>query len=268
MSSISPGGRPQPEAPAALRRLLSHDVLISAAALILAAGLAWAWLVATASADMADDHMAMMTVEPWSAAYLGPAFVMWALMMVAMMLPSAAPMILLRARIDRWETSRERLFNTLLFASSYLLVWAGFSALAALLQAALTGAGLIGAASLRIGDRTIAGMLLLAAAAYQLSGVKAACLDQCRSPVHFVMRYWRPGAAGALRLGTIHGLYCIGCCWVLMLLLFAGGVMNLAWVAVLAIAVSIEKWAPPQWRASYWVAVLLAAAGIALLVTV
>jgi predicted metal-binding membrane protein len=246
---------------------LSHNVLISGGALILAAGLAWAWLAQAGAGGMSGDHMAMMTVEPWTARYLWPAFIMWALMMVAMMLPSAAPMILLHARLDKSPSSRARLLHTLLFASTYLLVWAAFSALAAVLQAALVDTGMLDAATLQLGNRRMAGVLLLAAAAYQLSGAKAACLDQCRSPIHFVMRFWRPGAAGALRLGTIHGVYCLGCCWVLMLLLFAGGVMNLAWVAVLAIAVSIEKWSPPQWRMSMLVAGLLAFAGLALLAT-
>lgn len=243
--------------------MLSHDVLISSGALALAAGLAWTWLVRSGS----GDSMAAMMAGPWSAAYLVPAFAMWALMMLAMMLPSAAPMILLRARIDKWESSRERVANTLLFATSYLFVWTAFSALAAVLQAALVDAGAVSAMTLQLGSRKLAGGLLLIAAAYQLSGTKAACLDQCRSPVHFVMRYWRPGAAGALRLGTIHGLYCLGCCWALMLLLFAGGVMNLAWVAALAIIVSLEKWARPQWRISLLVAGCLAVAGIALLIT-
>jgi len=260
VSSTNRGDRPLPEPPAALRALLSHDVLISAGALALAAGLAWAWLIRS-------DQMSAMMAKPWSTAYWWPAFIMWALMMVAMMLPSAAPMILLRARLDRWEARRERLVNTLIFASAYLLVWAAFSALAATLQAALVDSGLVSSMSLSLGDRTIAGWLLLAAAAYQLSGVKASCLEQCQSPVHFVMRYWKPGAAGAVRLGLIHGLYCLGCCWVLMLLLFAGGVMNLAWVAALAIVVSIEKWAPPQWKISFLIAAALAIGGIGLLIS-
>ena len=267
MSSTNSGARSQHEAPAVLRRLLSHDVLISALALLLAAGLAWAWLAQSASGGMSGDHMAAMTVEPWSAAYLWPAFVMWSLMMVAMMLPSAAPMILLHARLDRSPSSRGRLLHTILFASTYLLIWSAFSALAAVIQAALVDIGRLSAMTLEIGDSRIAGMLLLAAAAYQLSGAKSACLDQCRSPIHFVMRYWRPGATGALRLGAIHGLYCLGCCWALMLLLFVGGVMNLAWVAALAIAVSIEKWAPPGWRVSRLISAGLAIAGVALLAT-
>ena len=266
MSSTNPGVRPQPDVPAR-RRAPSNDVLISGFALGLAAGLAWLWLFMSGSGEMAGDHMAMMAIEPWSGAYLWPAFIMWALMMVAMMLPSAAPMILLHARLDKSPSAGKRLLNNLLFALTYLIVWTAFSGAMAALQALLVDSGMLSAITLELGNRRIAGVLLLAAAAYQLSGLKAACLDQCRSPIHFIMRFWRPGAAGAVRLGLIHGLYCLGCCWALMLLLFAGGVMNLAWVAVLAIAVSVEKWAPPGWRVSLIVASLLALAGIALLVS-
>lgn len=265
MSSTKPGVRPPPRSPAEKGSASPDGVLASGLALGLASGLAWLWLAT--SGDMSGDHMAMMTVEPWSGAYLWPAFIMWALMMVAMMLPSATPMVLLHAKLDRSPSSGHRLLHNLLFGLSYLLVWAAFSAIAAALQATLIDAGLLSAATLELGDRRLAGILLLVAAAYQLSGAKAACLDQCRSPIHFVMRYWRPGPAGALRLGVIHGLYCLGCCWALMLLLFAGGVMNLAWVAALAVIVSLEKWSPAHWRAGLIVAAALAIAGVALLVT-
>jgi predicted metal-binding membrane protein len=199
----------------------------------------------------------MMAPEPWSAAYLLPTFTMWSLMMVAMMLPSAALMILLHARIDR-GTQAQRTFDNILFATCYLVVWAAFSLLAALAQAALVDAGLVSAAALAVGNRTLVAGLLLLAAVWQLTVQKAACLERCQSPLHFVMRYWRPGPAGAMRLGLIHGLFCVGCCWSLMLLLFVGGVMNLAWVAVLALVVFVEKLAPPAWRISRWIAGALA----------
>ncbi len=221
------------------------------------------WL---ASADMGglDAHGMAMAVDPWSAAYVLPAFTMWALMMVAMMLPSAAPMILLHARLDRSPAPRARLFNSLVFTLCYLLVWAAASVLAAAAQAALIDAGLVSNMTLALGDRYFAAALLAAAAVYQLTAAKRACLDQCRSPIHFVMRYWRPGIAGAVRLGTIHGLFCLGCCWALMLLLFVGGVMNLAWVALLAAMVFAEKLAPPTWRLNLVIAAGLAAGAAAL----
>ena len=206
-----------------------------------------------------------MPAEPMSADYLLPTFTMWAIMMVAMMVPSAAPMILLHARIDRAPSDRRRIVHTLLFALAYLLVWTAFSAAAALGQALLVDAGAVSAMALTIGDRTMAGGLLLLAALYELTAAKRLCLDKCQSPMLFILKYWKPGAAGALRLGLTHGLYCLGCCWALMLLLFVGGVMNLAWVALLGIIVLGEKFAPPRWHSERYVAAALAVAAAAIL---
>lgn len=245
-------------APAALQRLLSRDSLIVAGALAAAAALAWAWLAAW--------PMTGMMAEPWSAAYLLPAFLMWALMMVAMMLPSAAPMILLHARIERGPPGR-RLLATALFAFSYLAVWTLFSAAAAAAQALLVDLGLVSAMTLTLGHRTAAAALLVAAAAWQLTAAKRLCLDRCRSPLAFILRYRRPGATGALRLGLAHGLFCLGCCWTLMLLLFVGGVMDLAWIAALAALVLAEKYAPPGWQLSRIIAAGLFVAAAALVIS-
>ncbi len=272
MSSTSPG---EPAASAAVRvqlsieRLLSRSALIAGAALLLAAVLAWRWLLVSDMSLMPmDAHgMGAMAVRPWSAAYLGTAFAMWAVMMIAMMLPSAAPMILLHARIDRVPTSGRRLLHTLIFALTYLLVWLCFSALAALAQAFLVDRGLVSAASLALGDRMLVAALLVGAAFYQFSTAKAACLRQCQSPIHFVMRFWSPGVTGALRLGLVHGLYCVGCCWGIMLLLFVAGVMNLAWVALLAAVVLLEKLAPPGWRVSRLIAGAMLAGALWLVAT-
>ena len=261
MSSIKAGDGVALSAP--LRSLVSRDSLIVAAALVAAAVLAWLWLLRSPSgADMAGMAMA---VEPLSPAYLVPAFAMWAIMMVAMMVPSAAPMILLHARIDKAPSQRKRSMHTLLFAAAYLLVWTGFSAAAALAQALLVSAGTVSAMALTIGNEAVAAVLLLAAAAYELTAAKRLCLDKCQSPMMFILHHWKPGAAGAFRLGLAHGLFCLGCCWALMLLLFVGGVMNLAWVALLAIVVLGEKFAPPHWRAERYVAAALAIGAAVLL---
>lgn len=268
MSSTNPGA---PAATASARvqlsflRALSRSSLIAGAALLLAAVLAWRWLTVSEMGAMDGHGMGTMAIEPWTAAYLVPAFAMWTVMMVAMMLPSAAPMILLHARIDRAVSPTRRLMHTLLFALAYLLVWAAFSAVAALVQALLIDLGLVTSANLALGHRAVAAALLVGAALYQLSPAKAACLDQCRSPIHFVMQYWSPGIRGTLRLGLVHGLLCVGCCWGLMLLLFVAGVMNLAWIALLAAIVFAEKTAPPKWRISKWIAGLLVTGAVALL---
>jgi predicted metal-binding membrane protein len=272
VSSTEPGrvrGSLSGHAQISIERLLSRHGLIAGAALVLAAALAWRWLMTSGMpAIPMDGHgMGAMAVEPWSGAYLVSAFVMWAVMMVAMMLPSAAPMILLHARIGRAPTSARRLAHTLIFSLAYLLVWSGFAAAATVAQALLLDLNLVSAAGLAIGDRVAAAALLFVAAAYQLSTAKAACLAQCRSPIHFVMRFWSPGAAGALRLGLVHGLYCVGCCWSLMLLLFVAGVMNLAWVALLGAIVLVEKVSPPAWHASKVIAGLLLVGALALLIS-
>ena len=262
---------PEPET-LPLARLLSRPVLISGAALGLAIVLAWAWLFANPmpldSLGGPDGMTGMPGMDavrdPWSADYLLAAFAMWALMMVAMMLPSAAPMILLHARIDR-GTEAQRTRDSFLFILCYLVVWTIFSAFSALAQAALIGGGLLSSASLALGSSLLGAGLLFAAALWQLTSAKAACLQQCQSPLQFVMRQWRPGAAGAVRLGLRHGLFCLGCCWSLMLLLFVGGVMNLAWIAALALLPFIEKITPPGWRTDRWLAGLLMLGGAVLL---
>jgi predicted metal-binding membrane protein len=250
-----------------LQRWLSRPALISAAALAAAVVLAWVWLYAweMPMGEPMAGMPGMTPPEPWSPPYLFPTFTMWALMMVAMMLPSAAPMILLHARIDR-GTPAARARDNALFALCYLAVWAGFSVLAALAQAGLADSGLVSAANLAVGSERLAGALLVVAALWQLTSAKAACLEQCQSPIRFVMRYWRPGPVGAVRLGLAHGIYCLGCCWSLMLLLFVGGVMNLAWVALLAAVVIAEKAAPPAWRIDRWLAAALALAAVAVLI--
>jgi predicted metal-binding membrane protein len=208
--------------------------------------------------------MGSAMAAPWSAAYLVPAFTMWALMMVAMMLPSALPMILLHARVARQWDARAVPRPTLVFALAYVALWAGFALLAALAQAALVAAGGVSAMRLSLGSASAAALVLLLAAGYQLSPLKRACLDKCRSPLSFVLRGFRPGWRNQLRLGFAHGAYCIGCCWALMALLFVGGVMNLAWVGILTAVVIAEKYGP-RWTSGA-TAGLLAAAALVLVV--
>ena len=264
MSSIKRDDSAAISAP--LKSVLTRDSLIVGAALAAAAALAWLWLLRSPMAGGSGMAGMAMAIEPLSAAYLLPAFAMWAIMMVAMMVPSAAPMILLHARIDKAKTKRGRTIHSLLFVLAYLLVWAGFAAVAATAQALLVRTGAISAMGLAIGERAVASGMLLLAAVYELTATKRLCLDKCQSPLLFILRHWKPGAAGAFRLGIAHGLFCLGCCWALMLLLFVGGVMNLAWVALIGIVVLGEKLAPPAWRAERYVAAALVIAAVAVLV--
>ena len=163
---------------------------------------------------------------------------MWWLMMLAMMLPSATPAILLYARVRDTQGRPRQVTPAWVFLAGYLSVWLAFSIAAAVAQALLTEP------SMALRNQAARAAILVAAGAYQLSPLKSACLSQCRSPGQFVSRHWRTGWKGAFRLGVIHGAYCVGCCWMLMALLFAGGVMNLLWVIGLTVLVAGEKLLP------------------------
>ena len=222
--------------PTGAERLARKDRTIVLAGLAVLALLAWAWLASGAGTEPDMAGMAGM-----AAPSLSIVIAMWWVMMIAMMLPSAAPAILLYGRVRRHRGSDPAIGSSWLFVLGYLLAWLGFSLIAAGAQWALVEARQVDAMALRLTRPVWAGALLIAAGLYQLSPLKLACLRQCRSPAQFISRHWRPGAAGALRLGLLHGAYCVGCCWLLMALLFVGGAMNLALVAALAALVAVEK---------------------------
>ena len=221
------------------------DRAIVAAGLLGVAGLGWLYIVRLGRemAVMADMAMAMPQMTPWDLADFVLTFLMWAVMMVAMMVPSASPMILTFATINRKRLVDETpLIRTGLFLVGYLLVWAGYSLLAALGQWGLHAAALITPAMAV--TPWLGGVLLVAAGIYQFTPLKDVCLSRCQSPFGFILTQWRGGAAGALVMGLRHGAFCVGCCWVLMALLFVAGVMNLLWVAAIAAFVLLEKVAP------------------------
>ena len=208
-------------------RLLRHERGVIVGAILVLATLSWIFVL---------GGMAMGSMQPPLWALL----LMWSVMMVAMMLPSATPAILLYATVRRSRQPDSAIAQPWVFLAGYLLVWLMFSIVAALVQSRLPSAAM-GLESL-----TAQGALLIAAGLYQLSPLKSACISQCRSPAQFISRHWRAGTAGAVRLGMLHGAYCVGCCWVLMVLLFVGGVMNIVWVIALTILVTAEKLLPGQ----------------------
>jgi predicted metal-binding membrane protein len=244
----------------ALEKVLRHDRLIVAVGLAGAVALAWVYLAAGAGIDMSMAGMPMEPM-PWSTSYAVLVFTMWWVMMIAMMVPSAFPMVLLFTAIKRKQAaSVSPSAEAWLFLSGYLLIWAGFSLVAALAQWGLERAGLL---SMTVANTsaTFGGIILLAVGLYQFTPVKSACLHYCQNPVLFLSRYWRPGAAGALRMGLQHGGYCLGCCWFLMVLLFVAGVMNLVWIAGIALYVACEKLLPLGQRLSRASGVVLILAG-------
>ena len=238
----------------AFATLLKRDRLLVAAALAVITLAAWSYLISLAQGmrgGEADMHgmtgMAMMPqFVPWTAAHMLFVFVMWAVMMIGMMVPSAAPMILLYAQVARQARTLGRVFApTGWFAIGYLVSWTLFAALATAAQYGLERVALL--SPMMIGtSRYLGAGVFLFAGAYQLMPLKNACLVQCRSPLHFIQQHggFKAGIAGSLRLGVQHGLYCIGCCWALMTLLFVGGVMNVLWIAAIAIVVLVEKLLP------------------------
>ena len=218
-----------------------RDRAIILASLVAVAGLSWAYLFGL-SQDMASmDDMPGMAMSSAPAPFSLTA-TMWAVMMVGMMLPSTMPMILLFTTVQR-KQGKQPILMTSTFAAGYLLIWGGFAVAAAALQVGLGQMALLSPSMALVSTR-LAGLVFLLAAAYEFSPLKNRCLTQCSSPIGFITSHWHPGIAGAFRMGLSHGAFCVGCCWALMLLLFAAGVMNLLWVAALAVLVLVQKVLP------------------------
>ncbi len=228
--------------------------------------LAWLYLILMALAmdgsGMGPD--AVLGIKPWTGVDFLLMFLMWAVMMVGMMVPTAIPMTLIYAAVVRNATRKgETLAPATVFVGGYVAVWTIFSLGATAAQWALDQAALL--SPMMVSNSPVLGaVLLVAAGVYQLTPAKQVCLRHCRAPAHFIAERWRPGAGGAFRMGLEHGAYCLGCCWILMGLLFVGGVMNLLWIAAITLFVLLEKVLPfgaGGGRLAGW---LMIAAGLAL----
>ena len=264
-----------------LEILLRRDRVVVAGALAVLTALAWAYVLwpafgmrmpATEASGMPMGDMGAMLApspRPWSGAEFLFVLTMWAVMMVGMMTPAAAPMILIYARVARQAALQGHPFApTGWFASGYLLCWIGFALIATSAQWALERAALLAPMSGAVGS-ALGGLVLLAAGIYQLTPLKTACLSQCQSPLFFIHRHggFRADAPGSFRLGLAHGAYCVGCCWALMTLLFVGGVMNVLWIVGLTALVLLEKLSPPGRTLPVLVGCALSAAGVWLVAT-
>jgi predicted metal-binding membrane protein len=239
-----------------LETVLRRDRIVVAAALAGLAALAWAyvlWLAADmdmGGMDMSDFRMIPAGIgimapalSPWSGMEFAFVFAMWAVMMIGMMMPSAAPMILIYARLGRQAAVVDNPFAaTGWFVAGYLLAWIGFALIATTAQWALDRAALLDS-TMTSASSVLGGGVLIAAGIYQWTRLKDLCLAKCQSPFLFIQQLggFRRDATGATLLGLRHGAYCVGCCWVLMALLFVGGVMNVLWIALLALLVLLEK---------------------------
>ena len=226
--------------------ILRRERLIVGGCLVAIVVLAWVYLLHTKMVmpDMDMPGMVMVDLQPWGPATVLLLFVMWAVMMVAMMVPSAAPMILAFLTVNQRRQAAARPFVPVtIFILGYLAVWTAFSAVATLAEWGLHEAALL-STTMTATSPALNGGLLIAAGVFQWTPLKRACLKGCRSPLSFLMSEWREGYAGAFVMGLQHGAYCVGCCWFLMALLFVAGVMNLLWVAVIALFVLAEKALP------------------------
>ncbi len=229
--------------------------------------LCWLYLIrmAQAMADMPmnmGEALAMTQTARWTAGDFVMMFVMWVVMMIGMMTPTAAPMVLVFARFSRTQKAQGRPYvPTGAFFAGYLTAWIGFSLVATALQWALDQAALLSPMMVSTSP-LLGGVILLAGGVFQLTPLKNACLIHCRSPLEFFMGHWRPGGVGAFRMGLAHGAFCLGCCWLLMGLLFFGGVMNLLWIGTITIFVLLEKVAPHGLAIARVSGVALIAAGI------
>jgi predicted metal-binding membrane protein len=222
------------------------------------------WLLLYWGATHMESPAARLTMpmSDWSGANFIAVFLMWAVMMAAMMLPTAMPMVSVFGTLNR-RSGKAGL--TIAFVAGYFALWAAFAAAATGAQWALQTSGLLSPMIVSMSP-VLSAALLLIAGAFQFTPLKQACLRACRSPLGFLLTDWRNGLWGAARMGARHGLYCLGCCWALMALLFVGGAMNLLWIAALTLLVAMEKLAPKGELLAKALGALMIGAGAAQLV--
>ena len=236
-----------------------------AGAIVAATGLCWlylAWMADGMGALGCLGDGAAMAPMIWTPATAGMMLLMWAVMMTGMMLPSAMPMILTFAKVGARRRDRAQPYvATSIFVAGYLIAWGAFSVAATAAQWGLDRMGLL-SPMMDSAAPVLGGALLIAAGLYQFSTLKHACLRHCRTPADFVLNHWRDGTGGALRMGVEHGLYCLGCCWAVMALMFVFGMMNLLWLAALTVLALLEKVAPAGHRIAQGAGILMVLGGM------
>jgi predicted metal-binding membrane protein len=250
-----------------LETFLNRERLIVCGCLAAIVILSWLYLIhlntAMEMSGMDMPGMVMVDTEPWGAVTVLLLFIMWTVMMVAMMVPSAAPMILAFLTVNKSRSANNRpLAPVGIFLLGYLAVWTPYSAAATLAEWGLHQATLL-STTMSATSPALNSAIFIAAGIFQLTPLKQSCLKHCRSPLSFLMSEWREGAKGAFIMGVRHGAYCMGCCWILMALLFVAGVMNLFWVAVITLLVMAEKVLPKGEILGYITGVALIGAGVA-----
>ena len=251
----------------ALPALPRRDRLLIPVCIAIVTALSWAYIIRLdpeMCVPMGDSGLppALAVNMRWIAADAWLNFAMWAVMMVGMMAPAAAPVVMLFAASRAGKGGRWATVTALVFGLGYLAVWTLFSAGATAAQWGLHQKALLSVMMATTSPR-LAGAILIAAGVYQLTRWKSRCLTHCRSPLGFLMSNWRDGVLGAFQMGFRHGVYCLGCCWALMCVLFAVGVMNLVWVAAITVFVMVEKIGPAGAMVARVAGAALVVAGVA-----
>jgi len=247
--------------------LPKRDKIAIWSGLVGVSALAWVYLVwmAVMMESMPMDAESVLRIKPWTVTDFWLMFLMWAVMMVGMMVPTAVPMTLIYAAVARKALGQgATVAPAMIFVSGYVAMWTLFSIGATLAQWALDQAALLSPMMVS-NSPWLGATLLVAAGLYQMTPAKDTCLKHCKSPMHFISEHWRPGWGGAFRMGFDHGAFCLGCCWALMGLLFVGGVMNLLWIAGITLFVLAEKVLPLGLKGGRVAGVLMVVAGLAML---
>jgi predicted metal-binding membrane protein len=253
-----------------LEQLLKRDRLIIICGLFIITLLSWLYVIylynQMVNMDMDALFFAMPMTPVWTATDFILLFLMWVVMMIAMMTPSVAPFTLIFAAINRQRRQQERPFvYTAYLIGGYFLVWAAFSLGATFLQWLLQKISLLNA-EMRTTSKIFGSVILIAAGIFQFTPIKQSCLGHCSSPLDFIRRHWKEGKAGAFLMGIKNGFFCVGCCWMLMVLLFFAGIMNLLWVAIISVFVLVEKISPQLKWVSRLAGLILVLYGILFLI--
>ena len=242
-----------------LASVFNRDYLLVFPVLILLIVISWVYISNLSNSTDSMKEVSMIQGNEWMLNDFIAVFAMWSAMMIAMMLPSAVPMILVFSTVNRKRRENGNSFvGTWIFVLGNVIVWVSFGFVASLLQFVLHNLSVI-SDQLKLINPFASGIVLVAAGIYQFTTVKDVCLNNCQSPLSFVLSFWKEGKTGAFLMGIRHGIYCMGCCWLLMALLFVAGIMNILWIALIAVFVVIEKMIKKQRLVSY-------AAGFALII--
>jgi len=249
-----------------LEYILKRDRIIVITGLIIISILAWLYVIylyrQMEVMNMGALFFAMPMTPKWTSTDFILMFLMWLVMMIAMMPPSVAPLILLFTKVNRQRKNQQSPFvNTSYLFIGYFMVWGGFSLVATLLQWLLQQASWLNP-DMIITNKVFGSIILIAAGVFQFTPLKQTCLDFCKSPLEFIYKHWKEGKKGAIKMGIQNGIYCVGCCWVLMVLLFVSGVMNILWVALIALFVLIEKVSAKSKWISFFAGALLIIYGV------